>query len=55
MSQALYARGVWAMFAGFDRSVIQWKPGLLLDDQTCDEALACFESALGEAKDRSVA
>jgi acetylornithine/succinyldiaminopimelate/putrescine aminotransferase len=55
MSQALYARGVWAMFAGFDRSVIQWKPGLLLDDATCEEALACFESALGEAKDRSVA
>jgi putrescine aminotransferase len=55
MSRALYAQGVWAMFAGFDRSVIQWKPGLLLDTQTCDEALARFEAAVVDAKDRSAA
>jgi acetylornithine/succinyldiaminopimelate/putrescine aminotransferase len=35
--------------------VIQWKPGLLLDDATCDEALARFESALAEAKAGSAA
>ena len=30
MSKALYDHGVWAIFAGFDRSVLQFKPGLLL-------------------------
>lgn len=30
------------MFAGFDRSVLQVKPGLLMDDDTIEEALAAF-------------
>lgn len=32
MTKLLYDEGVWAMFAGFDRSVLQVKPGLLMDD-----------------------
>jgi acetylornithine/succinyldiaminopimelate/putrescine aminotransferase len=40
MTRALHAAGVWAMFAGFAPSVLQFKPGLLLDDATADEALA---------------
>ena len=38
------------MFAGFDRSVLQWKPGLLMDEATCDEALVRFESALAKVR-----
>lgn len=33
------------MFAGFDRSVLQVKPGLLIDDETTDEALDAFGRA----------
>jgi acetylornithine/succinyldiaminopimelate/putrescine aminotransferase len=40
MTRALHAAGVWAMFAGFAPSVLQFKPGLLLDDATAGEALA---------------
>jgi putrescine aminotransferase len=46
MSKALYDRGVWAMFAGFDRSVIQFKPGLLLSDADADELLGRLEDTL---------
>jgi acetylornithine/succinyldiaminopimelate/putrescine aminotransferase len=43
MSKALYEEGIWAMFAGLDMSVLQFKPGLLLDRTTCDETLERFE------------
>ena len=33
------------MFAGFDRSVLQFKPGLLLDGATADAALAKLDAA----------
>lgn len=46
MAKALYDAGVWAMFAGFDASVLQWKPGLLVDDAWIDEALDRFEQAI---------
>jgi putrescine aminotransferase len=46
MARALYENGVWAMFAGFDTSVLQWKPGLLVDDDWVDEALVRFERAI---------
>ncbi|MCQ8796572.1 hypothetical protein, partial [Escherichia coli] len=32
MTKLLFDEGVWAMFAGFDRSVLQVKPGLLMTD-----------------------
>jgi len=50
LSRALYQRGVWAMFAGFDTSVLQFKPGLLLDDATCDELLDRLDRALGDVE-----
>jgi acetylornithine/succinyldiaminopimelate/putrescine aminotransferase len=43
MSKALFQEGIWAMFAGHDMSVLQFKPGLLLDRATCDETLERFE------------
>jgi acetylornithine/succinyldiaminopimelate/putrescine aminotransferase len=46
MARALYEAGVWAMFSGFDASVLQWKPGLLVDDAWIDQALERFETAI---------
>jgi acetylornithine/succinyldiaminopimelate/putrescine aminotransferase len=48
MSAALFQKGLWAMFASFDRAVLQFKPGLLVDRAFCDEALARLEDALVE-------
>ena len=50
MMSALYRTGVWAIFAGYDRSVLQFKPGLFVDRAYCDEALTRFEAALRVAK-----
>lgn len=50
MSQALYRRHVWAMFAGFDTSVLQFKPGLLIDDAYCDTLLERLDAALGDVE-----
>ena len=46
MSKALYDHGVWAIFAGFDRSVLQFKPGLLLTSAEADMLPERFERAL---------
>ncbi len=46
LSQALYRRHVWAMFAGFDTSVLQFKPGLLIDDAYCDTLIERLDAAL---------
>jgi putrescine aminotransferase len=52
MMRALYEQGIWAIVAGFDRSVLQFKPGLLVDRAYCDEALDRFETALARTKTR---
>ncbi len=46
MTRACYEAGIWAMFAGFDRSVLQFKPGLLLSDAEAGEVLARLEAAI---------
>ncbi len=46
MTRACYEAGVWAMFAGFDRSVLQFKPGLLMSDADAGEVLARLEAAI---------
>lgn len=51
MMSALYEKGIWAIFAAFDTSVLQFKPGLLIDEAFCDEALDRFESAINKTKD----
>lgn len=51
LTKALYDKGVWAMFAGYDMSVLQFKPGLLVDARLCDELLEKLEAALAVAKD----
>ncbi len=46
MTRACYEAGIWAMFAGFDRSVLQFKPGLLLSDVEAGEVLVRLEAAI---------
>lgn len=46
MSKALYDCGVWAMFSGFDLSVLQFKPILQIDRPLADDILDRIESAL---------
>ncbi len=45
MMKALYECGVWAFVAGFDESVLQFKPGLLIDDAFSHELLRRVEHA----------
>jgi hypothetical protein len=45
MTRAGYEAGIWALFAGFDRSVLQFKPGLLMSDAEAGETLARLGAA----------
>jgi putrescine aminotransferase len=49
MTGALLRSGVWAIYAGFDPSVLQVKPGLLLGDDDADLALAALEAGCATA------
>jgi putrescine aminotransferase len=51
LQQELFERGVWAIASGFDQSVLQFKPGLLLDDADLDLVLERLADALASAKD----
>jgi len=50
MMKALYDRGFWAIFAGFNSSILQIKPGFLVDTAYCDEALNRFQDAIRVAE-----
>lgn len=49
MTRLLYDQGVWAMFAGFDRSVLQVKPGLLMSAEDREQVLSAFDRACAAA------
>ncbi len=49
LSGILYRHGIWAIFAGFDPSVLQFKPGLLVDRSYCDILLERLDAGLAEA------
>jgi hypothetical protein len=51
LQQELYELGVWAIASGFDQSVLQFKPGLLLDDALVASVLERLETALARARD----
>ena len=51
LQQELFELGVWAIASGFDQSVLQFKPGLLLDDGLTNTVLERLELALERAKD----
>ena len=39
VSRELYENGVWAIFATLDTRVLQFKPGLLLGPDDCDDLM----------------
>jgi acetylornithine/succinyldiaminopimelate/putrescine aminotransferase len=49
MTGALMSAGVWAIYAGFDPSCLQFKPGLLLSDEDARTALAALDTACTQA------
>ncbi|PZS38200.1 MAG: aspartate aminotransferase family protein [Pseudonocardiales bacterium] len=51
LQQELFERGVWAIASGFESSVLQFKPGLLLAPDDADLVLDRLEAALDRAKD----
>lgn len=53
MMKALFEQGIWAIFAGFDASVLQFKPGLFIDRAYCNEALQRFAAAVRVAEEIS--
>ncbi len=51
VSRALYEHGVWAIFSSLDKSVLQWKPGVLLTADLCQEILDRFDAAMPRARE----
>jgi acetylornithine/succinyldiaminopimelate/putrescine aminotransferase len=47
----LYEHGVWAIFSTLDPSVLQYKPGILIDPALCEELLDRTEVAIGLARE----
>jgi acetylornithine/succinyldiaminopimelate/putrescine aminotransferase len=50
VSRALYENGVWAIFSSLDKSVLQFKPGVVLDVDTCQEIMDRFDAAMPRAR-----
>jgi len=46
MSKALYDNGVWAMFSGYDLSVLQFKPYLFIDRPLVDTLMERLDAAI---------
>ena len=51
LQQELYNLGLWAIASGYDQSVLQFKPGLLLTDVEVDRSLELLAAGLGRAKE----
>jgi acetylornithine/succinyldiaminopimelate/putrescine aminotransferase len=47
----LYERGVWAIFSTLDPRVLQFKPGLLLSRDLCEDVLDRLDVAVGAARE----
>jgi len=52
MTAAGYEVGLWAFFAGFQRSVLQFKPGILINRDECEELLGLVEKAIDLCESR---
>jgi putrescine aminotransferase len=50
VSRALYENGVWAIFSSLDKRVLQFKPGVVLDVDLCQEILDRFDAAMPRAR-----
>ena len=46
LAACCYESGLWAFPAGFERSVLQFKPNILVDRPACEEALSLLEDAV---------
>ena len=46
----LYRNGVWAIFSTLDKRVLQFKPGILIDREMCDEILTRLDIAVAQAR-----
>jgi acetylornithine/succinyldiaminopimelate/putrescine aminotransferase len=46
----LYENGVWAIFSTLDPRVLQFKPGILLGRDLCEDVLDRLEVAIGRAQ-----
>lgn len=46
----LYENGVWAIFSMLDPRVLQFKPGILMTQELCEELLRRVEIAIGQAR-----
>jgi len=47
--RALYENGVWAIYSMLDTKVLQFKPGILLDQRYCDDLLNRVETSIGQS------
>ncbi|MFV8243556.1 aspartate aminotransferase family protein [Mycolicibacterium peregrinum] len=50
----LYQNGVWAIFSTLDPRVLQFKPGLLLSRELCEDVLDRLEVAVSRAKTAAI-
>jgi len=48
--QHLYENGVWAIYSQLDPSILQFKPGVLVTKDFCDELLEKLAKGISEAK-----
>jgi hypothetical protein len=46
----LYQTGVWAIFSTLDPRVLQYKPGLLMTPELCEELLDRTEAGIAGAR-----
>jgi hypothetical protein len=46
----LYENGVWAIFSTLDPRVLQFKPGILMSTDLCEELLERVERSIGLAR-----
>ena len=53
--QHLYQNGVWAIYSQLDPSVLQFKPGVLVTKEYCDELLGKMAKGIAEAKEAILA
>jgi acetylornithine/succinyldiaminopimelate/putrescine aminotransferase len=51
LQQELHALGLWAIASGYDQSVLQFKPGLLLADDEVDRSLELLVAGLSRARE----
>ena len=52
MQRELYDHGIWAIASGYDESVLQFKPGLLLERDAVGDVLDRFSASMARAREQ---